>query len=263
MLDITPLACREDNYIWVAHNATHAMAVDPGEAMPLLDFLEARHLSLAALFITHHHGDHCAGVPEITRRHPVPVYASHLSQVAGVTHRVAEGDEIPVPDLQHAWQVLGFPGHTLDHLGFYSEAGLFCGDTLFSCGCGRLFEGTAEQMTNSMEKILALPSETRIWSAHEYTLENIPFVQKVDPDNPAVTAWLVRAQQLCKQALPTLPSLLSEEIQVNPFLRFREPGIIEAASRYIGKPLGTPVEVFAALRHWRDHPRANFYAETR
>jgi len=165
---------------------------------------------------------------------------------------VAEGDSISISELQTTFGILAFPGHTRDHVGFTLPGALFCGDTLFGIGCGRLFEGTPEQALASMRKILALPDDTLIYCAHEYTLENIRFAKKVEPDNPDLLNWEAKAQSLRKDGQPTVPTTLALEKSANPFLRFDVSQVIRAASAHAGHPLNSPVEVFATVRAWRD-----------
>lgn len=252
MLTVIPIPAFEDNYIWLLRNERHAAVVDPGDAGPVLDYLARENLALTAILNTHHHGDHTGGNAELLAAYPVPVYGQQRPALTSVSIAIAEGDRVALPELGLSFAVLGFPGHTSDHVGFYGHGMLFCGDTLFSCGCGKLFEGTPAQMTASMQKILALPDDTLLYSAHEYTLENIAFAKRVEPDNEALLQWEQEALDLREKGLPTLPTSLSQEKQTNPFLRFSEPGLIDAASRHAGRPLGDPVAVFAATRAWRD-----------
>jgi hydroxyacylglutathione hydrolase len=252
MLSIVPVPAFEDNYIWLIHNGRHAVAVDPGEAEPVRRHLAREGLALAAILSTHHHGDHTGGIGDLLRDHAVPVYGTARGPLAAHIRPVAEGETVTVPELPAAFGVLAFPGHTRDHVGFTLPGALFCGDTLFSIGCGRLFEGTPEQALASMNKIRALPDDTLVYCAHEYTLENIRFAKRVEPSNPALLNWEREAQSLREQGLPTVPTTLALEKAANPFLRFDTPDVIHAASRHAGHSLGAAVEVFAAVRAWRD-----------
>ena len=252
MLTIVPIPAFEDNYIWLINNGRHAVAVDPGEAEPVRNFLRQEGLTLAAILATHHHGDHTGGIGDLLQDRAVPVYGTVRGPLAAQATPVAEGDTIAIPELPATFGVLAFPGHTRDHVGFTLPGALFCGDTLFGIGCGRLFEGTPEQAMASMRKILSLPDDTLIYCAHEYTLENIRFAKKVEPDNPDLLKWEAQAQSLRKDGQPTVPTTLALEKSANPFLRFDAPDVIRAASTHAGRPLHSPLEVFATVRAWRD-----------
>jgi len=252
MLEVVPVSAFKDNYVWTLRNATHAAVVDPGEARPVLDYLAREKLALAAILATHHHADHVGGIPGLLEQARVPVYGPKGEPIATLTHPVAEGDTVRVPELGVALSVLDIPGHTRAHIAYYGVESLFCGDTLFACGCGRLFEGTAEQMYKSLEKLRALPDDTRVYCGHEYTLANIRFARAVDPDNAALAAREERARRQREAGLPTLPSTLGEERATNPFLRCAEPVVVESANKYLGARIADPVSVFAAIREWKN-----------
>ncbi len=251
MLTVIPIPAFEDNYIWLAHNGRYAVAIDPGDADPLLEYLDTQGLHLRAVFVTHHHADHIAGNKDLLARFPaLPIYGSR--RIATVNRSLSGGDMVEVPELDLCLQVLDTPGHTTDHLAYYGANFLFCGDALFACGCGKLFEGTPAQAYASLQKFAALPDETLVCCAHEYTLENIPFALCVEPDNLALVEREVREKEKRGNGLPTLPVCMALEKQTNPFLRCGQPAVIRAASRHAGRELNDPVDVFAILRSWRN-----------
>jgi len=252
MLEIVPLPAFRDNYIWTLRDARFAAVVDPGEAHPVLEYLAREKLTLVAILATHHHPDHVGGIPQLLTKGPVPVYGPRGEPIATLTHPVAEGDTVTIPELGLALSVLDIPGHTRAHVAYYGAQSLFCGDTLFACGCGRLFEGTAEQMVASLAKLAALPDATKVYCGHEYTLANIGFAQQVEPANAVLAERLARAKALRAQGKPTLPSTLAEERASNPFLRWAEPAVIESANKYLGARVSDPVKVFAAIRDWKN-----------
>lgn len=255
-LDVVPVKAFKDNYVWTLRNATHAAVVDPGEARPVLDYLGRERLSLAAILATHHHPDHVGGIKDIVRSdivpHGIPVYGPRNEPIPTLTHPVAEGDKVTIPALGAAFSVLDIPGHTLAHIAYYGAGALFCGDTLFACGCGRLFEGTAEQMYASLAKLRALPDDTKVYCGHEYTLANIGFARGVEPQNAALAARESRDRRLREQGRPTVPSTLREEKATNPFLRCTEPAVVESVNKYLGTRVSDPVRVFAAIREWKN-----------
>ncbi|MDD5241167.1 MAG: hydroxyacylglutathione hydrolase [Sulfuricella sp.] len=250
-MKIIPIPAFEDNYIWLICEGRHAAAVDPGEAGPVLDYLERHGLGLVAILNTHHHGDHTGGNEDLLRHTAVPVYGPRHENIPGLTHPVGAGDTVQLPELFANFSVLDVPGHTAGHVAYYGANSLFCGDTLFACGCGKLFEGTPAQMAASLHKFAALPDETRVYCAHEYTLTNIDFAKSVEPANAALLQRETRDRQARQQGLPTLPSTIALEKATNPFLRCDQPAVIEAASRHVGHALNDPVSVFAVLRKWK------------
>lgn len=256
MLEVIPVSAFKDNYIWTLRNETHAAVVDPGEAQPVLDYLEREKLSLAAVLATHHHPDHVGGIAELTasvKGSPgIPVYGPKNEPITTLTRPVSEGDTVAIPELGVTFSVLDIPGHTRAHIAYYGAGALFCGDTLFACGCGRLFEGTAEQMFASLEKLRALPDDTKVYCGHEYTLANIGFARAVEPQNSALQAREARDRQKRDAGRPTLPSTLGEEKATNPFLRCQEPAVVESANKYLGSRVSDAVRVFAAIRDWKN-----------
>ncbi len=252
MTTIAPIRAFKDNYIWCLRRGTNAAVVDPGDAGPVFDYLRAEGLQLTAILNTHHHADHVGGNVDLLSKYNVPVFGPAHESIPGVTRKLVEGDEIEVPGIGVSLHVLDIPGHTAGHIACYGEGLLFCGDTLFSCGCGRLFEGTPEQMHSSLSKLADLPSETLVYCGHEYTLSNLRFADAAEPGNPALAERLVAARAALDRGTPTLPSTIGTERATNPFLRVREPVLVTSASRYAGRTLTNAVEVFAALRKWKD-----------
>ncbi len=251
---IHPIPAFKDNYIWavVNTNTREVLIVDPGEAEAVLDYCQQQQLTIKAILITHHHGDHTAGVKALIKQHPAPVFGYRGSSFPLITHHVQEGDRIELDQHFPVYEVLEIPGHTLDHVAYYAENSLFCGDTLFAAGCGRLFEGSAAQMFASLQKIAHLPEETDIYCAHEYTLNNLRFAHLVEPQNPHILKRLQHVSHLREQEKPSLPSQLKEEKETNPFLRCHIPALIEQVEQHAQISLQQPVEIFAALRGWKD-----------
>lgn len=251
-IEVVPIPAFRDNYVWCLRNATHAVVVDPGDAEPVFAYLARQHLTLSAILATHHHNDHIGGIGALVQRHQVPVHAPYDERIDNVTDRVREGGTVRLRDLDLMLQVIEIPGHTLTHVAYYGANMLFCGDTLFACGCGRLFEGTPQQMVESLAKLARLPDETRVYCGHEYTQSNLRFGRTVDPSNPILEDWAHEADDLRRRDRPTLPTPLAREKHANPFLRCDDPTIVAAASRAAGKPLDGAVPVFAALREWKN-----------
>ena len=256
MLNIHPVPAFRDNYIWVVHNQNHAAVVDPGMASPVIEFLEHHRLQLSAILITHHHSDHTGGIAELRRRHDVPVYGPAAEAITTVTHPLHEHDHVSLPALPLNLSVIDIAGHTRGHIAYYGSPPfgmVFCGDTLFACGCGRVFEGTPQQMYQSLQKLSRLPDDTLIFCAHEYTLGNVAFARAIDPGNATLIEFELKARQLRQQNTPTVPATLGLERAINPFLRCEQPQIISSAQRFSGKSSTDPVAIFAILREWKNN----------
>lgn len=254
MLRVLTVPAFDDNYLWLIHDGQHAAVVDPGDAQPILDALAANNLSLVAILLTHHHADHIGGVPRLLQQAAVPVFGPRGENIATVTHPLHEGDTVTLPQLDLSLSVLDVPGHTRGHIAYVAQGypWLFCGDTLFAGGCGRLFEGTPAQMTASLAKLAALPDQTQVYCAHEYTLSNLRFARAVEPDNAALAARLETDTARRARQEPTVPSTIGMERATNPFLRYREPAIIERLIAENRIDSTEPIPAFAALREWKN-----------
>ena len=245
----TPLPALQDNYVW-AMGADRALVVDPGSAEPVLA-AASRGLVPAAILLTHHHGDHCAGVPELLERWPaLPVIAPEDPRIPYASERAVDGARLQVAGREV--RVIAVPGHTSSHVAYLVDGVLFCGDTLFSLGCGRMFEGDAEQMHASLQRLAALPGETLVCCGHEYTLANAAFAVAVEPGNPALARRRAEAVAQRQAGEPTLPVTLASELQTNPFLRCAEAAVREAAAARLGHAPRSDAECFGALRAWKD-----------
>ena len=254
MLNIQPLSAFEDNYIWLlTEGASNAVVVDPGEAEPVLEYVQAAQLTLTSVLITHHHGDHIGGLEELRTAFPqLEINGPNDDRIRALTQRRHEGETFVPAGLSTPFQVLEVPGHTSSHIAYLGAGCLFCGDTLFAGGCGRVFDGTFEQLAHALARLAALPPETQCYCAHEYTLANLGFAAWVEPESAALAERLCHTQQQRAAGLPTVPTSLALECATNPFLRTQEPSVIAAAERQIGHSLTTPAAVFTALRRWKD-----------
>lgn len=246
-----------DNYLWLIHDGVHAAVVDPGDAAPIVAALEKNKLSLVSILLTHHHSDHTGGVQALLQRYPVPVFGPRSEAIKGITMPLSEGDTASIPELDLQLQVLDVPGHTSGHIAYvaHEQHWLFCGDTLFAGGCGRLFEGTPQQMVNSLGKLAALSDDTKVYCAHEYTVSNLRFAEAVEPGNQALSTRLTAEQDKRAQGMATVPSTIGLEKATNPFLRYREPAIVEQLIATGHLSQRDPVAAFAALREWKNNFR--------
>jgi hydroxyacylglutathione hydrolase len=249
---IIPIPAFADNYIWVVREGAVAAVVDPGDARPVIEHLEREGIALAAILATHHHHDHVGGIRELLARWRAPVFGPAREAIPGRTHALAEGESIVVPGIGLALSVLDIPGHTAGHIAYVGDGVVFCGDTLFAAGCGRLFEGTPSQMVSSLDKLSALPDDTRVYCGHEYTLANLRFALAVEPDSTALLERQAREQAKRGRGVATLPSTIGEEHATNPFLRAGETVLRTAAERRAGRVLAGRVGVFAELRAWKN-----------
>lgn len=251
--EVVPLRAFADNYIWTIRDAGHAAVVDPGDAQPVLDYLAREKLQLVAILNTHHHADHVGGNAALLARATVPVYGPHDQRIPEVSERLAEGQRFTLPHFNIEMETLEIPGHTRSHIAFHGDSLLFCGDTLFAAGCGRLFEGTPRQMHDSLTRLARLPDATRVYCGHEYTLSNLKFARTVEPDNRLLPELEARMQALRALDQPTLPSTIGQEKATNPFLRVAEPAIVHSASTRATKKLTDPVSVLAEIRDWKNN----------
>lgn len=256
-MELLALPAFTDNYIWLLHDGSRALVVDPGEAAPVQAALDAHGLALAAILVTHHHGDHVGGVDELRARLKGPVYGPAREKIPEPFEPLAAGDRITVLGLD--FEVFDVPGHTAGHIAYLHRPAdaaplLFCGDTLFSAGCGRLFEGTPAQMYRSLSQLAALPGDARVCCTHEYTLSNLRFAAAVEPGNRDIRAHVDWCEARRAGNLPTLPSTIGHELRINPFLRCGVPEVA-ASARARGAPSDDPVAVFTALREWKNQFR--------
>ncbi|MGN8158270.1 hydroxyacylglutathione hydrolase [Salinisphaera sp. RV14] len=256
MLEVNAVPALSDNYIWIiaAGDSRTVAVVDPGAAQPVADHLATYGLEVGAYLITHHHGDHVGGLARLLAAHPAPVYgpAGEADKIGHIDHRVSGGDRFTLDFLGATFEVIDVPGHTLGHIAYVSQDILLAGDALFRAGCGRVFEGTHEQMQRSLARLKALPDNTRVYGGHEYTQKNLAFAQTVEPDNPAIAAAIAAVDALRAEGRPSLPGSLAEEKRINPFLRWDDEGVRAAASQHAGRRLEAAGDIFGALRDWKD-----------
>ncbi len=254
-MHLQALPAFDDNYIWLLRDtAGRALIVDPGQAAPVLAAL-ADAPEPHAILLTHHHNDHIGGVATLLERWPdLPVVAAHDPRIVHASLRVADGDSVQLGPWQ--FSVLAIPGHTSSHIAFHGEGLLFCGDTLFSLGCGRLFEGTPAQMLASLQRLAALPGETLVCCGHEYTLANATFALAIDADNPALQARAAQARVLREAGEATLPTTLASERACNPFLRSDSAAVRAGVAAHAGRVIAGRLDAFAELRRWKDTFRA-------
>lgn len=254
MIQVRGLPAFEDNYIWLIGlpGRREIALVDPGDEEPVMALVEQEGLIPAAILVTHHHRDHTGGIEALVERYGMPVFGPAHEKIPALTHPLRDGDSVKLPVLGVEFAVLETPGHTRGHLCYYGHGALFCGDTLFTAGCGRLFEGTPQQMHHSLSRLAALPDDTLVYCAHEYTLANLRFALVAEPANQATHARFLETERARAAGRPTVPAPLALEKATNPFLRCADPSLVEAASHYAGHPLAEGAEVFATVRRWKD-----------
>ncbi|XKF14335.1 hydroxyacylglutathione hydrolase [Halomonas sp. BLK-85] len=253
MLSVTPIPALSDNYIWLLRqdSSPAVCVVDPGESGPVIDHMERESLTLESILITHHHPDHTGGLEALIKRYSPKVIGPDNPDIEGITDTVGEGDQVRV--MGRLFDVFATPGHTLDHISFFAPGIpplLFCGDTLFCAGCGRLFEGSPEQMHNALDRLAQLPEETLVFAGHEYTLANLTFASHADPDNPDVAQALAECQKAHELERPTLPSTIGRELKINPYFRLESDSVRQAAGNKGDN--SHPLATFTTLREWKD-----------
>lgn len=257
-LSVRPVRAFSDNYIWLIESPrdpAQVVVVDPGDAEPVIAELRGSGASLAAILLTHHHADHIGGVGALLRERPVPVIGPDDARIPHRTRTVRDAERCELPDLGLAFEILHVPGHTLSHIAFWGHGALFCGDTLFSAGCGRMFEGTPTQMSASLSRLGNLPPATLMFCGHEYTAANLRFALAVDPKNEAALEYRDTVAGVRAADAPSLPSTMALEIRINPFLRCDDAAVRAAAETHAGRSLDGRAEVFGALRAWKDQFR--------
>lgn len=251
MFDVIQIPAFKDNYIWLLRNGTAAVVVDPGDARPVIDLLEREGLALAAILITHHHADHQGGVADLLAHCSCAVFGPAAESITGLTQPLRGGETIRIDALDASFSVIAVPGHTLGHLVYYGAGALFCGDTLFGAGCGRLFEGSPAQMADSLARLAALPDETAVYCAHEYTEANLRFALAVEPGNRRLQLRVDAVAAIRARGVSSVPSTLALEKATNPFLRCSEPEVIASVQRRAPRAAGA-LAVFTALREWKN-----------
>ncbi len=255
MIQVIPVPAFTDNYIWLITNdaATHCAIVDPGDAKPVLAALNRLNLTPIAILITHCHRDHVGGIEGLLTHYPgVAVYGPATEIIPHITRALGAGQTVDLDALGLQFQALDIPGHTPGHIAYYGEGSLFCGDTLFANGCGRVFGSSLETLYASLQQLAQLPAATQVYCAHEYTVDNLGFAKWVEPDNPLLDARLQESWDLLENGKPTVPFELGREFSVNPFLRTHIPEVIKRAEEVAGRETHTPADVFAVLRIWKD-----------
>ena len=248
-IEVYPIPALADNYIWAIKHIKYnnIIIVDPGESEPVKKFLAENNFTLHGIFLTHHHADHTAGAKDLIQNTNIPIWGIDIGHA---NNTPLKNNTVTTNELE--FRALDIPGHTLDHIAFYGHGAVFCGDTLFAGGMGRIFEGTAQEMWNSVNKLAQLPADTKMYCAHEYTLANLKFALHVEPCNQKLIARQLKAQQMRNNNIPTVPSTIAEELDTNPFLRAHILEVQDAVSKNLGRPVTDELEVFASLRLLKD-----------
>jgi hydroxyacylglutathione hydrolase len=252
MLNITGIPALQDNYIWLLQHEGHAVAVDPGESAPVLDFLQENKLQLDAILCTHRHHDHVDGIEELRGVYNVPVHGRSHPKNPHITHDLREGNRLRIDVLDIEFEIIEVPGHLDDHIAFIAPQTVFCGDVMFGAGCGKNFEGSPAQLHHSLQRLAALPDDTRVYCAHEYTSYNLPFALACEPNNPDIQRRNTETRLLRSKNLPTVPFTIALEKATNPYLRCTNPELIRTLQSRGLTDTGE-LAVFTALRDWRDH----------
>lgn len=255
MYKIIAIPALTDNYIWAIANANkqQVAVVDPGDAAPVIEFLTTQNMQLTAILLTHHHADHINGVPALLEFNSVPVYGPSSKYIKSVTVPLTDGDSINLSEQDIQLQIMEIPAHTLDHIAYFNAKVLFSGDTLFTGGCGRIFEGSAEQMLVALHKLSMLNKQTQVYCGHEYTENNLRFAALVEPNNLQISERLEKCITLRKQAKSTVPATIATELATNPFLRVRQPQILSAIEAHFKRKFINEIDAFAALRNWKNN----------
>lgn len=251
-VEIIPLAAFSDNYIWLIRHGHKAVVIDPGDAQVVQHGLARLGLTLEAILVTHHHMDHIGGVATLVANYGVPAFGPDDPRITAISQTVGEGDRLRFLDDAINLQVLAVPGHTETHIAYYADDLLFCGDTLFSAGCGRLLGGTAAQLHASLTRLAQLPPTTRVYPTHEYTLANLRFARAVEPINHHRDEWQARVEAARAQGKPSLPSTIAIENEINPFLRVDAPAVVTTLDSHSAVKLTNALDRFSALRAWKD-----------
>ena len=248
-----PIRALRDNYIWAGQgDSSEIVVVDPGESRPILHYLSANNLTLSAILITHHHHDHTGGVYDLIAEQNIPVYGPKDSPFSGITHPLSEGDCVALPFLDASFVVWSIPAHTIDHIAYVGDRVVFTGDTLFSGGCGRVFEGNMQQMLDALNRFAALPDNTEVYCGHEYTLNNLGFARTVLPDDPALVEQQRILTDRFKQTETTLPTTIANERMINVFFRLSDKHLLSALSARMNRPVEDALDAFTILREWKD-----------